>query len=142
MWQWNFWKSDLSDENRQDTIGWLYFSKQEKYKVEQKYNCRVYQSISTSLYTNNMPNSIKYGGEKSKKQKTESNTNKYNKMERIKPLSTCYIKRDDQNNGSWYNEEYLKRRKKHMKYVNPNNWWNYTKKYDSSKAKLCPVSIS
>lgn len=85
----------------------IYFSKEKKHKVKEKNNTTINKDISSARKSENMSNKAERFRNNGKEKKSSSDSEKNQKMERIKSLPFCDIESNNEYNNSGNDEEYL-----------------------------------
>ena len=95
----------LSDEA--GDIFFIFFGliEEEEYKVKQENNTCVYEYIGPSRKSKYMPDEIPQKWKNTKYEETHTYSDKYQKVKRIKLLTSRYIECQDKYNTSWEDEK-------------------------------------
>jgi hypothetical protein len=100
-------KRDGADELGDILALWLYFLEEEEDKIKQKYNTPIDECICPSRDSGDTSDTIEWSWPESKYTESDTNCEKYEKMERIESLTSRDRERDDRYDQSWDDKENL-----------------------------------
>lgn len=100
-------ESELTSELCNLLLCRIYFSKEKKHKVKEKNNTTIDKDISSARKPENMSDKTECLRNKGEEKESSSDSEKNQKMERIKSLPFCNIECNNEYDNSGNDEEYL-----------------------------------